>query len=554
VYELPVGVTLDVDVDFIRMVGKDYVKPSAKVDNVQNALSDFVDTGVIVKGENNVSSTDYAILRVNVACSDFVTQGISYQNTRNNNGLRCIQVDSTSASVSIIDTFLFPVPQYSIFIEASEVKIENLVVDGSSRFIDLQGRCRDIYTNCFQSNLISGYISGDCVIPSPSSSTTISGVIENLFTRTGENFSLTGEVRYWKAYTNFRVLWNASTGTVWNFDTNGAELFRRNVTYDMEIKNADNIKVIGATVIGFPIYGDDFILRNSPANALPQRGEVKEGARFYGCQIANTQQNSAVDNRLATSAPQGSYKGRFVDCVLSGSAKMPAIRVGHRAEIIGGLYETLGNANYYPIEAQMCLPDQSAGWTKTATTITLDLNAAHGITNADKVPIRLIDFDTVDPDGIDGTYTEGDGNTLDFDTSRTQVIISSTNGTITAVGNNGGQVVITSNGHGLLDGAQVTITGITSYNGTHTVVNATLNTFEIGVGFVANETGSWVENETGSWTAGLAGQTAGNYVPTGTVSATTPHQERVKFLVSARISGATLIGGNPVIDPDITLI
>ena len=52
----------------------------------------------------------------------------------------------------------------------------------------------------------------------------------------------------------------------------------------------------------------------------------------------------------------------------------------------------------------------------------------------------------------------------------------------------GTDVAVTSTGHGLLNGDEVTITGTTNYNGTYTVADRTTNTFDIETNFIASET------------------------------------------------------------------
>jgi hypothetical protein len=59
----------------------------------------------------------------------------------------------------------------------------------------------------------------------------------------------------------------------------------------------------------------------------------------------------------------------------------------------------------------------------------------------------------------------------------------------------GGKVTVTSPTHGLGNGAHVTITGTTNYNGDFIISNVTTNTFEI--------VNTWVSDDaTGAWDAG----------------------------------------------------
>lgn len=66
-------------------------------------------------------------------------------------------------------------------------------------------------------------------------------------------------------------------------------------------------------------------------------------------------------------------------------------------------------------------------------------------------------------------------------------------GSITAFADaGGGQVTVTSAGHGLITGEIITITGTTNYNGVFTIANTTTDTFEITDTWVADDgTGTW---------------------------------------------------------------
>jgi hypothetical protein len=67
-----------------------------------------------------------------------------------------------------------------------------------------------------------------------------------------------------------------------------------------------------------------------------------------------------------------------------------------------------------------------------------------------------------------------------------------TNAAITAFAS-GAVTTVTSNGHGLTNGDIVSISGTTTYNGSHTISVVTTNTFDIDVTFVGDDaTGRWV--------------------------------------------------------------
>jgi len=74
-----------------------------------------------------------------------------------------------------------------------------------------------------------------------------------------------------------------------------------------------------------------------------------------------------------------------------------------------------------------------------------------------------------------------------------------TSGAITAFADaGGGQVTVTSAGHGLSNGNSVTISGTTNYDGVYTISNVATDTFEI--------TATWVSDDaTGQWLHGLGG-------------------------------------------------
>lgn len=60
----------------------------------------------------------------------------------------------------------------------------------------------------------------------------------------------------------------------------------------------------------------------------------------------------------------------------------------------------------------------------------------------------------------------------------------------------GGQVTVTSAGHGLSTGDIISISGTTSYNGVFTIANALTNTFEITDTFAGNDaTGNWYKGD-----------------------------------------------------------
>ena len=76
-----------------------------------------------------------------------------------------------------------------------------------------------------------------------------------------------------------------------------------------------------------------------------------------------------------------------------------------------------------------------------------------------------------------------------------QKVISAGNAITAFADAGGGQVTVTSTGHGLYAGDSVTISGTTSYNGTFTIANVTDDDFEITDTWVADDaTGVWANS------------------------------------------------------------
>jgi surface protein len=73
------------------------------------------------------------------------------------------------------------------------------------------------------------------------------------------------------------------------------------------------------------------------------------------------------------------------------------------------------------------------------------------------------------------------------DTDLTIGTTANTSQAITAFAQQGANTRVTSNGHGLVAGSRVNISGTTSYNGDFNVLSPTANTFDIAVTFVAND-------------------------------------------------------------------
>lgn len=77
-------------------------------------------------------------------------------------------------------------------------------------------------------------------------------------------------------------------------------------------------------------------------------------------------------------------------------------------------------------------------------------------------------------------------------TAGTYVINRNRHKAITAFADaGGGDVTVTSAGHGLSDGETVVITGTTNYDGSYTISNTAADTFDITATWVATETGMW---------------------------------------------------------------
>jgi surface protein len=75
---------------------------------------------------------------------------------------------------------------------------------------------------------------------------------------------------------------------------------------------------------------------------------------------------------------------------------------------------------------------------------------------------------------------------------------------ITAFAAQGGNTRVTSNGHKMVTGSRVNISGTTNYNGDYNVLAAATNTFDIGITFVANDaTGTMEHRRSRNLTAGF---------------------------------------------------
>jgi hypothetical protein len=100
----------------------------------------------------------------------------------------------------------------------------------------------------------------------------------------------------------------------------------------------------------------------------------------------------------------------------------------------------------------------------------------------------------------------------------------------------GGQVTVTSVNHGLSEGAAVTITGTTSYNGTFTATNITVDTFEI--------TDTWVADDAaGLWTKAITAAADGG----GGQVTITSAAHRLANGTTVTITGTTDYNGDFVI-------
>ena len=110
-------------------------------------------------------------------------------------------------------------------------------------------------------------------------------------------------------------------------------------------------------------------------------------------------------------------------------------------------------------------------------------------------------IDTVNVVHLARLFSAGHSSGMSFNPGSTGAITAYADG-------GGGQVVVTSAGHGLSNGANLSISGTTNYNGVFVISAVTVNTFEITDTWVANDaTGTFNEgsnliiSETGSYVA-----------------------------------------------------
>jgi surface protein len=101
------------------------------------------------------------------------------------------------------------------------------------------------------------------------------------------------------------------------------------------------------------------------------------------------------------------------------------------------------------------------------------------------------------------------------DTDLTIGTTANTSQAITAFAQQGANTRVTSNGHGLVAGSRVNISGTTSYNGDFNVLSPTANTFDIAVTFVANDaTGTMKHRRSRNVTAGFGTNQYSSGAPT----------------------------------------
>jgi surface protein len=92
---------------------------------------------------------------------------------------------------------------------------------------------------------------------------------------------------------------------------------------------------------------------------------------------------------------------------------------------------------------------------------------------------------------------------------------ANTSQSITAFAAQGGNTRVTSNGHGLVAGSRVNISGTTNYDGDYNVLAAAANTFDIGVAFVADDaTGTMRHRRSRNVTAGFGTNKYSSGTPT----------------------------------------
>lgn len=141
--------------------------------------------------------------------------------------------------------------------------------------------------------------------------------------------------------------------------------------------------------------------------------------------------------------------------------------------LLGSMYAGADSSPYLKYYAE---PDEGSEVMVEST--------AHGLSNGDEVKVS-------DTDSYDGEYTIEDVVTNSFRIP-----------TPFTTKQNGDWVnkltTVTSNAHGLSNGAEVEITGTTNYNGTYTISNVTANTFDIPAFFITDEaTGTWTSTTKG---------------------------------------------------------
>lgn len=144
----------------------------------------------------------------------------------------------------------------------------------------------------------------------------------------------------------------------------------------------------------------------------------------------------------------------------------------------------------------------------SSTTTTITTAGAHLLSNGASVTIT-------GNTSYNGTYTISNASGSVFDITLKWAGAGTASWAV-----NTSSTVTTDAAHELTTGDNITITGTTDYNGTHTISNATASVFDIAIAFTSSQTGAWANNVTTTVTSTAHGRTNGQSV---TISGSTSY-------------------------------
>ena len=421
------------DTDFIDLIAVDYTIPDLKHDGV--AFTEETQTGVNITSDV-VGSV--GVIQVAAACTNAAFQGLTVTNTNGGNGTSAIRVTSAGNNLSFKDIFLptgFSANPGQVFSTGDggvDLSLwDNLCTKGNVKFTDNQGTIRNLRASAHQSSVFSGRMEGECI---GRWTATISGKAETIRALGnsgggGTSLSVSGVV---EKYISDGSPLGRSIGQVTGIVREVVVLSLRGLSEGVDFGGA----VYGGKV-GHLISQDTAvtprvlatgILKNIELSAMPAQNNIIEaGAIFEDVKFSPGSSFAYLPNRISLGIPRSANSGTWINCTGRSVANtnLSPLTLGHRGVVIGGIYDSR-NSIVPDIRA---VTWEVVQWVKAGTTLTVSFTFHHGVTNADKCGIRLIDLEAGDTDGdtgIDGYYTNLAD--LDFDSFPDAVVISNVAG------------------------------------------------------------------------------------------------------------------------------